>query len=98
MSKTSRVEFWDWPPEPKRSRRPRLARVEILPPKQPTVGIDVHRHNRSGFRPQHAVIAVAVLMLLRFAPAIGIAAIVLLALAFTYPVLAAISAIWLACV
>jgi hypothetical protein len=47
---------WDWPNEPKRSRRPRIKTVEILPPRQPerTVRIDVHRH-RSGFCPQRLV-------------------------------------------
>jgi hypothetical protein len=66
-----REEFWDWPPTKKYHRRPRIERVEILPPRQPeqpTVRIDV-RHHRSGILPQRLVIiaafAILVLILVR---------------------------------
>src|SRR5690242_1924699 len=64
MSKTSRVEFWDWPPEPKRSRRPRIERVEILPPRQPerTVRVDIHHHRRSIITPQMVTIGALIVL------------------------------------
>jgi hypothetical protein len=42
---------WDWPPEPKkRSRRPRIQTVEILPPRQPEperrIHVNVNVHHR----------------------------------------------------
>ena len=44
------------------------------------------------------LLPIAVLLVLRFLPAIGVALIVLLALALTYPLQGGILAIWLACV
>jgi len=61
---TKRYE-WDWPPEPekKRSRRPRIERIEVLPPRQPDgpiqLNIDVRRP--SSVSPQHVIIGAALL-------------------------------------
>jgi len=56
---------WDWPQE-KRSRRPRIETVEILPPQQPerTARLDIHHHHRrEGIGPQRIVIVVAFIIL-----------------------------------
>ena len=61
MPKSEWVEWDAFPDPPKRSRRPRIEAVEILPPRQPdrTVRLDVHHHHRSGGINPHRLVVIA---------------------------------------
>jgi hypothetical protein len=93
---------WDIDNPKHRQRRPRQPPIlegEILEPQpEPRISVTVEQHHRSGFDARWILLPIAVLLVLRFLPAIGVALIVLLALAFTYPLQGGILAIWLACV
>jgi len=84
MPKSEWVE-WDCFPEPRR-RRPRIERVEILPPQQPERGVNItvrHHHHA----PQIAALGLVVVAFLagRF---LVIPLIVVIVLAVTFPALA----------
>jgi hypothetical protein len=89
---------WDFD-NPAHRRRPRIETVEILPPRQPdrTVRVDVVHHHRSNQLPPWLPFAVlGFLIAFRFLPFIGIGLIVIIALAFAYPAVGIIFALWLA--
>jgi hypothetical protein len=62
-----RKEPWDWPEEPrKRSRRPRIERVEILPPRQPEqrIHVNVNVRRRPNIMPRAVTIAAMIVLAL----------------------------------
>jgi hypothetical protein len=97
---TQRKE-WDWPIVPeKRSRRPRIQTVEILPPQQPqqrTVRFERQRNVRI---PAWALALIVIGVLVALFPLAFIIAVVMIAIAATvYPTVALITiALLVACV
>jgi hypothetical protein len=81
---------WDWPQEPKRSRRPRIETVEILPARQPEREQDIHVNvtvHRNGHVPQMIIAGALLFLALRFLPYLGIGLLIAVALLIAYPII-----------